>query len=138
MVEGSNPSRPTNNNFMKPPEQMGGSPEQPEESPMESNEEIRKEHKVTTPEEAAEITRQRRREYGLEESSDLTPEKLQEIETEVEKLLEQLDEYDFDSFGPEVQEEWYWAELEAGAGKDRELAVVILKRFISTLKEKTG
>ena len=105
---------------------------------MENNGEIEKEHKVTTPEEAAEMTQQRRQEYGLGESNDLTPEKLQEIETAIGELLKRLDEYDFSSFSDEIQEKWYWAELEANSGKDRELALVVLKRFINTIEEKVG
>lgn len=117
---------------MKSPEQIGEKPEQPEDESMENKEKI--ERKLTTPEEAAEMTRQRRKKYGLGESSDLTPEKLQEIEAAVGELLERLNEYDFDSFSPEVQDEWYWVEQEATVGKDRELAKAVLERFLSALK----
>ena len=110
---------------MKSPEQ-GGWPEQSKET----------ERKITTPKEAAEMTRQRRKEYGLGESGNLTPEKFQEIERAIEELLVSLDGYDYDSFDNNTQEEWYWAELEANTGKDRELALVVLRRFIDTLRSK--
>ena len=64
---------------------MGGPLEQPKEEPMENKEE--KEHKVTTPEEAAEITQQRRKDFGLEEAKELVQEQVEELEGFIEKLL---------------------------------------------------
>lgn len=118
---------------MKSSEQMGGLPEQSKEEIMEENE-----RKATTPEKAAEMTRQRRKEYGLEESGDITPEKVKEIDADIEKLLESLYEYDYDGLTPELQEECYWVEQEANVGKDRELAKAVLEKFLNVLKEKIG
>lgn len=105
---------------MKSSEQMGEIPEQ-----------LNNERKLTTPEEAKAMTQQRRNEYGLGPSRELTSEETKEIETNINKLLEQLDDYDFDSFGPEMQEAWYYAEMEAGACNDRELAKKVLERFLA-------
>lgn len=95
-----------------------------------------KERKLTTPEEAEEITRQRRREYGLEENSDVTPEKIKEIDATIGDLLENLYEHDYDSLSPEIQDEWYWVEEEAKVGKDRELAKAVLEKFLNVLQGK--
>lgn len=115
---------------MKTSEQMGETPEQSNESSVKKTE---KERKVTTPEEAELMTRQRRVEYGLEPSRELTHAEIEEIEADISQLLEHLDEYDFESFSPEIQESWYWAAMEAMAGEDRELAREILKRFLDAL-----
>lgn len=112
---------------------MGGPPEQPKEESMENEE--GKERKVTTPEEAKEMTRQRRKDFGLEEERELMPEETKELEGSIEKLLGDLNQYDFESCSPERQDEWYWVEQEAGAGKDRELAKANLERFLKTLQE---
>ena len=106
---------------MKSPEQMGGLPEQPK---RESG------RKDTTHKEAAEMTRQRRKNFGLEEPRKLTPEEAEKIERSIEKLLEVLYQYDFDSFSPEIQNEWYFIEQEAMSGKDRELARANLEKFL--------
>jgi hypothetical protein len=118
---------------MKLPEQMGGPPEQPKEEPMENKE--KKERKATTPEEAAEMTRERRNHYGLEEAKELTQEQAEELEGSIEKLLGDLDQYDFEGCSPERQDEWYWIEQEAQVGKDRELARANLERLLKTLRE---
>jgi len=118
---------------MTSPEQMGGKPEQPKDEPMENREEL--ERKLTSPEEAAKKTRQRRIKYGLKEVSELTVAELEEINITIENLLKRLDEYDFCSLSPELQDEWYWVEAEAEAGKDRELAKAVLERFLDILKE---
>jgi len=110
---------------MKSPEQ-GGGPEQSKET----------ERKITTLEEATVMTQQRRREYGLGESSELTPEESEEIERTIKELLASLDDYDYDSFDEDTQEKYYWAALEAEAGKDRELALAVLRRFVDTLRSK--
>lgn len=112
--------------FMKSPEQMSGSSEQP-------NKEL--ERKITTPEEAAEMMRQRREFFGLGEKKEVTPEKAEEIEESIGKLLKVLDQYDFERLSPEIQEAMYWTEQEAGAGEDRELAEANLKRLIEVLQE---
>ena len=84
---------------------------------------------------ASEMTRQTRKEYGLSESNELTPAEIKEIETDIEKLLERLDEYNYNSFSPKIQDEWYEVEQEATLGKDRELAKAKLERFINTLEK---
>ena len=100
---------------------------------MENKEE--KEHKVTTPEEAKTMTEQRRKDLGLEESKELTQEQAKELEGSIEKLLGDLNQYDFGSYGPEIQNEWYLVEQEALTGKDRELAKANLERFLKVLQE---
>ena len=110
---------------------MGGPPEEPE------REEEKPEREITTPEEAAEMTRQRRKNFGLEEPRKLTPEEAEKIERSIEKLLEVLYQYDFDSFSPEIQNEWYFIEQEAMSGKDRELARANLEKFLGVLQEES-
>ncbi len=97
-------------------------------------EELPKFKKETTPEEAEEMTRQRRKNFGLGEKRELTPEDAKGIDASIENLLERLDGYDFDSFNPEIQDEWYWVEQEAVTGKDRELAKAVLEKFLNFLK----
>ena len=111
---------------------MGGPPEKPEEEPVENKEE--KERKVTTPEEAKEMTRQRRKDFGLEEERELTHEETKELEGSIEKLLGDLDQYDFRGCSPERQDEWYWVEQETRVGKDRELAKSNLVRLLKVLQ----
>lgn len=121
---------------MKPLEQMGELPEQKKGELMESREKKPEnlERKITTPEEAAKMTRQRRKEYGLKENSDLTPEKIKEIEAIIKKLLDHLNKYDYNDFDSETQEQWYRVEQEAKTGKDREIAKVVLEKFINVLE----
>ena len=115
----------------------GGVPEQPEEEiPVENAEGM--EHPETSAEEAAAMTRQRRREYGLAEENDLTPEQVGDVDEAIEVLLDQLGEHDFDSESSEVQDEWYAVEMEAEAGKDRELARAVLEKFLRNRKLKGG
>lgn len=120
---------------MKSPEQMGAPPEQPKEEPVKDKEETpeKPEGKITTPKEAVEMTRQRRKDFGLGEEREVTPEETKELEEPIGKLLEDLSQYDFESCSPERQEEWYWVEQEANVGKDRELARVNLERLLKTL-----
>lgn len=103
---------------------------------MENKEE--KERKVTTPEEAKEMTRQRRKYFGLEEERGLTLEETKELEGLIEKLLGDLYQYDFEGCSSERQEEWCWADQEAREGKDRELAKVNLERLLKALQEEAG
>ncbi|MBI2628399.1 MAG: hypothetical protein HYW71_03220 [Candidatus Niyogibacteria bacterium] len=121
---------------MKSPEQMGGPPEQSKEKPVENKEE--KERKVTTPEEAAEMTRQRRKDFDLEEEKELTQEQAEELEGSIKKLLGDLDQYDFEGCSPKRQKEWYWVEQEVQVGKDRELAKANLERLLKALQEEAG
>ena len=107
---------------MTSPEQMNRQPEQPE-------------RKITTPEEWAEINKKRRKDFGLPEAKELTPEQTKELEESIEKLLKKLDKYNYNYFSPEIQEEWYFVEQEAGAGKDRELAKANLEKFLKILQE---
>ena len=67
-------------------------------------------------------------EYPIEQ----TPE---QIETAIEKLLETLHDYSehYDKF-PDLQEEWYNAEMEAEVGADREMAKTHLEHFIKILE----
>lgn len=90
---------------------------------------------ITTSEEAAEITRQRREKYGLGESGNLTPEKTKEIKADIKKLKDLLDEYDFSKCRFGIKEEWYLVEQEVNAGKDRELARAVLKEFLGFLEK---
>ncbi len=108
---------------MKSPEQPGGPPEQ-------------QERKLSTPEEIAEMTRRRREAFGLGEARELSLWELEEIEGRIDDLLEELDEYNFKSCDAKTQEDWYWAEQEASAGKDRELAKAVLERFVEGLRKK--
>ena len=60
------------------------------------------------------------------------------IETEITKLLENLDDYDgefFKKLSPELQDAWYDAEEGARNGKDRVRAKEELERFLNFLKE---
>jgi len=91
------------------------------------------ERKITSPEDAAEMTRQRREYFGLGEAKELTLEQLDELEESIKKLLKILDQYRMDDFSQDVQEEWYFVELEAMTGKDREIAKVNLEQFLQIL-----
>lgn len=81
------------------------------------------------------LTRQRRREYNLEESRELASEEAEEIKSSIKELLERLNEYDYNSLSPEVQDEWYWVEEEAEKGEDRELAKAVLEQFLVALSK---
>lgn len=121
---------------MKPLEQMGELPEQKKGKLMENKEKKPEnlERKITTPEEAAKMTRQRRKEYGLEENNNLTPEKAEEIETAIGELIDRLNkEYDYNSLDSRTQDDWIEKVQEAKAGKDRELAKIVLEKFINVL-----
>ena len=126
---------------MKSPEQMGEWPKKPKEEPVRTERktpekpEGESEKKITTPEEATQMTEQRRKDFGLGEARGLTPEATKELEGSIKELLATLDQYDFDSFSPEKQDEWYLVEQEARVGKDRELARANLQRFLKTLEE---
>lgn len=109
---------------MKSPEQTGGLPEQPKER--------------QTPEKSpsyGEITRQKRKDFGLKKARELTTEESVEIEKSIEELLERLDKYDYNGLDPKTQDEWYCVEQEATVGKDRELAKAALERFLDVLQD---
>ncbi|MFH1508568.1 MAG: hypothetical protein ABIE68_00110 [bacterium] len=106
---------------MTSPEQMGVDPE-------------KLERKITTPEEAREMTRQRRIDYGLSETSNLSPEDIEKIDASIKELLERSGKIDYDSLTPELQDQCYWAEMEASAGKDRELAKTVLEKFLEKVE----
>lgn len=59
------------------------------------------------------------------------------IESQIEELLRELDNYALDQFPEEIQEqledEWWAAEEEAKVGKDREGACERLRGFIEKL-----
>ena len=60
------------------------------------------------------------------------------IETEIARLLENLDDYDgefFKKLSPELQDAWYDAEMEAEVGKDRVKAKEELEKFLKFLEE---
>ena len=60
------------------------------------------------------------------------------IETEIIKLLENLNNYDgefFSNLSPESQDDWYDAEMEAEVGKDRVKAKEKLEKFLKFLEE---
>ena len=127
---------------MKSLEQMGELPEQPNnEEEIVEKKEGESETKITTSEEAAEMTRQRRKEFGieLEEERDLKPgeKELEDSITEkvIQESLDYLNQYDFESYSPEIQDKWYWVEQEALAGKDRKLIEANLERFLVILQK---
>lgn len=59
---------------------------------------------------------------------------LENIESEIEKLLEVLESFDFNEFNEQVQEQWYYIEMEAKVAKDREAAKAHLEEFIAVLE----
>lgn len=67
------------------------------------------------------------------------PKSPEQIETEISKLLEDLDGYSefFDGLSEELQEAWYYAEMEAKVGKNREQAKEEIERFLKVLKEQS-
>ena len=103
---------------MKSPEQMGKPPEQPEGQK----------------EEFERLRQQRRKDFGLEEGKEPTPEEAEKIEKSIDKLVKDLDKFNTKDYDLEIQDEWYWAELEAQVGKDRELAKANLERLLDTLE----
>ena len=59
------------------------------------------------------------------------------VDAEIENLLKELNNYAeiYDEGSPELQEEWYWIEMEAKVAKDRQAAKAHLEEFISKIKE---
>ena len=58
------------------------------------------------------------------------------IDAEIVELIESLhNNFDFNSFSPEIQDEWYWVEQKAGVAKDRASAKIHLEQFIEKLKK---
>ena len=108
--------------------------EKPEEKALAEEQLTSEKRKGMSPLEMELLTRARRKELGLEESREQSPEEVREHDTGIETLLEDLDKYDFDSYSPEIQDEWYWVEQEARVGKDRELAEANLRGFLERLK----
>ncbi|TSA44513.1 hypothetical protein D4R51_03725 [bacterium] len=100
---------------------MGGTPEQPEK-------------KIMSPEEAMEITRQRRLNLGLEaDPKELSPETREALRQKIDENIGILYSYDYESFSPEVLEEWIEVGQEAEAGDDLELVAKRLESFLITL-----
>lgn len=93
------------------------------------------ERKITPPEKAAQMTAQRRKDFGLPEAKELTQEQSEELEQSIENLLKELDNYDMNNFSQEIQEDWYYVEMEATAGKDREIAKANLEQFLQSLQD---
>ena len=124
-------------NFEQPPDELS---KNPEEEQMENNQQNTENHeperKITSPEEAAEMTRSRRRQFGLGEAGELSKEETEQIETDIQNLLAELYEYDFDSLDPVTQNEWLFVDQEACVGKDRELAKAVLQKFLKVLRQK--
>lgn len=60
------------------------------------------------------------------------------LESEIERLLGELENYALDQFPVEVQDElandWYDAEMMARVGADREAALTGLQQFVSKLE----
>jgi len=58
------------------------------------------------------------------------------IDLLIDQLLDKLAEYGdlYDEVSLELQEQWYWAEMEARVGKDRETARVKLEEFLETIE----
>lgn len=61
-------------------------------------------------------------------------EEINNPETEILDLLENLNSFDYESFDEVIQEEWYYIEQEALVALDRVTAKENLERFISKLQ----
>ena len=59
------------------------------------------------------------------------------VDSQIEQLLTQLDNFDFHSSPEEVQEEWYWTETEARVGEDRDQALARIRQFVDRLSKDT-
>ena len=60
----------------------------------------------------------------------------EDVETTIEKLLLQLNEYELDNFTEEVQDQFYWVEQEARCGLDRTQARNRLSGLLKDLRRK--
>jgi len=104
---------------------MGGTPEEPEK-------------KITSPEEAAEMTRKRRLSFGLEaDPKELPPEAIEALMQKIDEGIGVLYSYDYESFNPEMLEEWISVGQEAEAGNDLEVALKRLELFLETLRKES-
>lgn len=103
-------------------------PEQPPNGGAEKPE-------ITSSEKAAEMTKQRRKDFGLQDENEMSEEEKEKIEQEISELKKKLDDYDYNSVSPEIKDNWYYVELEVDAGKDRELALTNLQEFLKILEE---
>jgi len=57
------------------------------------------------------------------------------IDSAIERMAAELNEkYDFMELTPELQEEWYMVEMEAGVARDREAAKKHLEEFMEKLE----
>ncbi len=54
----------------------------------------------------------------------------------INQLLDKLAEYGdlYNEVSSELQEQWYWVEMEARVGRDRETAKVKLKEFLKIIE----
>lgn len=60
---------------------------------------------------------------------------IENVDSVIEGLLEELDSYaELWDEHPELQEQWYWVDMEARVSKDREAAKVHLEEFLKVLK----
>jgi len=62
-----------------------------------------------------------------------TPENLDLL---IDQFLDKLAEYSdlYEEVRPEIQEQWYWVEMRAMVGKDRETAKTKLEEFLKTIE----
>jgi len=65
----------------------------------------------------------------------LTHESIEIIDAEIREILKSLDDFNYNSFSPEIQDEWYDVEMEAEVAMDRETAKKHLEQFIEKLKK---
>lgn len=68
----------------------------------------------------------------------LSPEEIEKIDAEINELLKDLENYDFNSFEDDVQEEWISTEQECAAGLDRVQVKGNLERLLDYLKRETA
>jgi NAD-specific glutamate dehydrogenase len=61
---------------------------------------------------------------------------IEEIDARIEKSLEELERHAelWDKLSEEMQEEWYYIEMEAKVGKDRQQAEARLDEFLKILE----
>ena len=67
-------------------------------------------------------------------SQEPSPENIEAIDQEIERLIETLENFDYTNFSEEVQEQWYYIEMEAKVAKDRQAAKAHLEEFFTILE----
>ena len=68
----------------------------------------------------------------------LSPESIEKIDAEIKEILKSLYDFEFNSFDPEIQDEWYDIEMEAEVALDRVAAKKHLEQFIEKLKRESA